>query len=108
LLGVATSGVTLFRQIGGSIGVSAFGAIFSNRLASELRASLPTGSRIPTAANPEVVKQLPPAVHAPYIQAFVDALQPVFLTAAGVALLAFMLTWLLRDQPLRAGSRPAR
>jgi hypothetical protein len=28
LLGVATSGSTLFRQIGGSIGASAFGAIF--------------------------------------------------------------------------------
>jgi EmrB/QacA subfamily drug resistance transporter len=31
LLGVATSGSTLFRQVGGSIGVSIFGAIFANR-----------------------------------------------------------------------------
>src|SRR2546423_8755479 len=31
-LGVATSGSTMFRSIGGSIGVSLFGAIFSNRL----------------------------------------------------------------------------
>jgi hypothetical protein len=29
LLGVATSGATLFRQVGGSIGVSVFGAIFT-------------------------------------------------------------------------------
>jgi MFS family permease len=36
LLGVATSGVTLARQIGGSIGVSIFGAIFTNRLSHEL------------------------------------------------------------------------
>jgi EmrB/QacA subfamily drug resistance transporter len=101
LLGVATSGSTLFRQIGGSIGVSAFGAIFSNRLASELAAKLPPGTRIPTAANPEVVKHLPQAIHGPYIQSFVDALQPVFLAATGISLLAFLLTWLLRELPLR-------
>ena len=39
LLGVATSGSTLFRQVGGSIGVAAFGAIFANRLGDELAAS---------------------------------------------------------------------
>ena len=104
LLGVATSGSTLFRQVGGSIGVSAFGAIFSNRLASELSAKLPHGTHIPTAANPDVVKHLPPAIHAPYIQSFVDALQPVFLAATGVSLLAFLLTWLLREVPLRQTS----
>src|SRR6185312_1769492 len=43
MLGVATSGSTLFRQVGGSIGVSLFGAIFANRLATELAARLPRG-----------------------------------------------------------------
>jgi EmrB/QacA subfamily drug resistance transporter len=106
LLGVATSGSTLFRQVGGAIGVSAFGAIFSNRLHTDLAAKLPPGTRIPKAANPEVVKHLPPAVHAPYIQSFVDALQPVFLAATGVALVAFLLTWLLREIPLRTTAQP--
>ena len=41
LLGVATSASTLFRQIGGSIGVALFGAIFANRLAQELAQRLP-------------------------------------------------------------------
>ena len=31
-MGVATSGSLLFRQIGGSIGIALFGAIFTNRL----------------------------------------------------------------------------
>ena len=39
-LGTATSGVTFFRSIGGAFGVSIFGAIFSNRLASELASAL--------------------------------------------------------------------
>ena len=34
MMGVATSGSTLFRQIGGSIGVALFGTIFANRLPS--------------------------------------------------------------------------
>jgi MFS family permease len=101
LLGVATSGSTLFRQVGGSIGVSAFGAIFANRLASQLKARFPAGVHIPTAANPAIVRHLPAAVHTPYIQAFAAALQPVFLTATGITLLAFLLSWLLRELPLR-------
>ena len=51
-LGVATSGSTLFRQIGGSIGVAIFGAIFANRLAHELAARLPDGAHVPKAREP--------------------------------------------------------
>ena len=104
MLGVATSGSTLFRQIGGSIGVSVFGAIFSNELGHrlhQLESRLPPGVHIPTAANPEVVKQLPAAVHAPYVAGFAASLRPVFLVASGIAFLAFVLTWLLREIPLR-------
>ena len=38
-LGVATSGATLFRSMGGSLGTAALGAIFTNRLTSELAGS---------------------------------------------------------------------
>ncbi len=101
LLGVATSGSTLFRQIGGSVGVAAFGAIFTNQLRRELASRLPAGAHIPAAANPAVVKHLPAAVHGPYVSAFAAALHPVFLAAGGIMLLAFALTWLLPDVPLR-------
>jgi EmrB/QacA subfamily drug resistance transporter len=101
LLGVATSASTLFRQIGGSIGVSIFGAIFANRLGYELAQRLPHGAHVSTAANPAVLKQLPPAIHEPYVSAFAAALHPVFLAATGVAVVAFGLTWLLRELPLR-------
>ena len=43
-LGVATSGSALFRQIGGAIGVAAFGAVFANRLGADS----PTVCRAPT------------------------------------------------------------
>jgi EmrB/QacA subfamily drug resistance transporter len=104
-LGVATSGSTLFRQVGGSIGVSVFGAIFANKLGHELMARLPAGAHLPSAANPAVVAHLPPAVHAPFVAAFAASLRPVFLAATGVSVLAFLLTWLLREVPLRQAAR---
>jgi EmrB/QacA subfamily drug resistance transporter len=100
-LGVATSGSTLFRQIGGSIGVAGFGAIFSHDLAQEIARHLPRAAHIPAGANPEVVKHLPAAIKAPYIDAFAAALHPVFLAAAGVSAFAFVLSWFLRELPLR-------
>jgi EmrB/QacA subfamily drug resistance transporter len=101
LLGVATSGSTLFRQIGGSIGVAAFGAIFTHELTHQLASRLPGGANIPTGANPAIVRNLPPAIHAPYVRSVAAALHPVFLAAAGFTLFAFLLTWLLREIPLR-------
>ena len=52
MLGVATSGSTLFRQIGGAIGVSIFGAIFANRLATELADAHPAGRPRPGRGEP--------------------------------------------------------
>ena len=101
-LGVATSGSTLFRQIGGSIGVSIFGAIFANQLAKNLAATIPAGVHVPTSVNPAALKQFPPAVHDAYTAAITAALRPVFLTAAAVAVLGFILTWALREVPLKA------
>ena len=57
-LGAATSGVTFFRSIGGSFGVSIFGAIFSNRLAAELAAAL-RGVTLPAASAPAAPRSTP-------------------------------------------------
>ena len=101
LLGVTTSGSSLARQLGGSIGVSVFGAIFTNRLNHELAQRMPAGAHMPGHASPALLRQLPPAIHDLYISAYAAALHPVFLTASGVMLIAFGLSWLLRDVPLR-------
>jgi len=100
-MGVATSGSTLFRQIGGSIGVAVFGTIFANRLQVELASRLSANARLPQTNDPAAIRALPPPVRSVYEQAFAVALHPVFLTAAGIALLAFALTWLIPDMPLR-------
>jgi EmrB/QacA subfamily drug resistance transporter len=103
-IGVATSGSTLFRQIGGSIGVALFGSIFANRLHVELAARLPVRAIIPKTVNPAIVRHLPPAARQAFEDAFAAALHPVFVVAAAVSVLAFGLTWMLRDVPLRTGT----
>jgi hypothetical protein len=77
-LGVATSGATLFRLIGGSLGTAILGAIFSARLAANL------------------------AQARPYAQAFTASLNTVFFVAAIVCAVGFALTWFLPERPLRA------
>jgi EmrB/QacA subfamily drug resistance transporter len=103
-LGVATSGATLFRSIGGSIGTAILGAVFSNRLASELAAKLPAGSEKEVTGggvDPSAIQHLPAAVKAGYLEAFTNSLSTVFTVAALVVALAFLLAWLLPEKPLR-------
>jgi EmrB/QacA subfamily drug resistance transporter len=106
-LGTATSSVTFFRTIGGSFGVAIFGSVFSNRLATELAAalhgaSLPPGFNPAAAqANPAVLQKLPAALRADVLHAYVVSFHAVFLGAVPVALAAFVLTWFLREIPLR-------
>ncbi len=104
-LGVATSGATLFRSIGGSIGTAILGSIFSNRLGSELAKSLPRGasSRLSGAGttNPAALDRLPAPIHHAYVTAFTNALGTVFVVAAVVAAVGFLLSWALEQLPLR-------
>jgi EmrB/QacA subfamily drug resistance transporter len=106
-LGVATSGATLFRSIGGSVGTAILGSIFSNRLSSELTASLPASARGSLGSGGSVtldtakLAKLPAPIHSIFLTAFTHALSTVFLVAAGVAALAFVLSWLLEQRPLR-------
>jgi hypothetical protein len=100
-MGVATSGATLFRSIGGSIGVASFGAVFSNGLAARLATLIPPNTELPHALGPAAIHQLPEALRDDYLQAFAGALHTVYLSAACVVVLAFVLAWLLKDHPLR-------
>jgi len=104
-LGVATSGATLFRSIGGSVGTAVLGSIFANRLAAELASTLPRSAagRIGGGAglNPAALRRLPVPLHDAYLTAFTSALSTVFVVAACVAAVAFLLSWGLQQRPLR-------
>lgn len=97
-MGVATSGATLFRSIGGSIGVSVFGAWFAHGLVGRLSGDFASGA---ASLSPTAVHALPLVQQQAYLQAFSGAMHGVFLVAAGVAGIAFGLSWWLRELPLR-------
>ncbi|MFJ7899171.1 DHA2 family efflux MFS transporter permease subunit [Streptomyces sp. NPDC096198] len=106
-LGVATSGATFFRSIGASFGVAVFGAIFASRLGVELSTAL-AGHPLPAGITPDSLKAdprgiaaLPPGVRPAVLQAFASSITDVFLYAAPVALLGFVLAWFLREDSLR-------
>ena len=102
-LGVATSGATLFRSMGGALGTSVLGAIFANRLSNQLKSALPAGASAPSSGevNPQQIAHLPAALHAAYLHAFTTSLSSVFIVAALVAVVAFVLSWFIRALPLR-------
>ncbi|MEV6009668.1 MFS transporter [Streptomyces sp. NPDC051976] len=106
-LGSATSGATFFRSIGASFGVSIFGTIFANQLADKLASAL-AGKPLPPGfdqsrlqADPKGVANLPPDIKTPVLHAYSTSITTVFLWAVPVALVAFVLSWFLKEQPLR-------
>jgi EmrB/QacA subfamily drug resistance transporter len=106
-VGVATSGSTFFRSVGGTIGTALFGAVLTSRLAAELMSHLPAG----LASNSQVasmtsamsnISQLPPEVKPVVLEAFTVALSSVFLTAVPILLVAFGFSLFLKDVHLRS------
>jgi EmrB/QacA subfamily drug resistance transporter len=110
-LGVATSGATFFRSIGGSFGTAIFGAIFSNvlvgNLASHLHGlSLPAGFSAAD-VTPAALAHLPAAVHQGFVSGYAESIQTVFLIAVPIAALAFLATWLIPQVELKQWATPA-
>jgi EmrB/QacA subfamily drug resistance transporter len=103
-LGVATSGATLFRFMGGAVGLSVFGALFAH----QLRLDLPAAGAVDAATlSPAAVAALPAELKGPFLAAFVHALRVVFSSAAGASLVAFLATLFLPARPLRQTVAPA-
>jgi EmrB/QacA subfamily drug resistance transporter len=109
-LGVATSGATFFRSIGGSFGTAIFGAIFSNVLVGNLTSQLhgvklPAGFS-PAGVTPAVLNKLPAFVHHAIIEGYAHSIQTVFIVAVPIAALAFLATWLIPQVELKTWSAP--
>ncbi|HEV2371247.1 MAG TPA: MDR family MFS transporter [Streptosporangiaceae bacterium] len=107
-MGVASSSRTFFQQIGGSIGVAAFGAIFARRLTEALHTLLPGVAMHASSGqlNPVTVNQLPAPVRHDVFVAIVDAITRVFWWALPATAVVFGLAWLIKEVPLR-GRAPA-
>ncbi len=104
-LGVATSGATFFRSIGGSFGTAVFGAVFSNVFVGRLVHDLPVKFN-PKQVNvasvtPGILRHLPPAIHAGFALAFSQSLRTVFVASVPITALAFIAAWFIPHVALR-------
>ncbi|MGK2868676.1 MAG: MDR family MFS transporter [Mycobacterium sp.] len=112
-LGVATSGATFFRSLGGAMGVAVFGALLTHRLRDTIPAQLkaagvspdqmPAGSA--TQGSPDQIAALPEPIHLAVTTGFAEALQTTFLAAVPFAILGFVILLFLRETPLRETRR---
>ncbi|MEU0024351.1 MDR family MFS transporter [Streptomyces sp. NPDC006335] len=106
-LGVATSGATFFRSIGASFGVAIFGTVFANRLGDKLAEAL-RGAQLPPGvsvsgieADSRGLAELPGSLRSEALHAYASSITDVFLYAAPVAFLGFVLAWFLKEDRLR-------
>jgi MFS family permease len=103
-LGVATSGTTLLRNTGSSIGTAIVGTVFATQLASRLAAAFPHSTGVvlntshPTTAE---LDQLPAGVRTVVIQAYSSSLDRAFLVGAFISIIAFAASWFITELPMR-------
>jgi EmrB/QacA subfamily drug resistance transporter len=106
-MGVATSSVTFFRQMGGTIGVAAFLSILFTRLPSDIgnavtsaaaddprvaqalqSGQLPSGGDL---SDTSFIQHLPDYLALPFKVGFSNSIDLVFLVAAGVVAIGFFV-----------------
>jgi len=110
---VASSAATFFRSIGGSFGVSLFGAIFAHRLTADVTAHLGTvaagrlsGGGSGGHLDPATLKALPAPVREAFLHAVAYASSGVFGWAVLFAVAVPVLAVFIKEVPLRSGAQP--
>jgi EmrB/QacA subfamily drug resistance transporter len=99
-VGVASGAATLFRTIGGSIGVSLLGTLFTQQVQSALpnrTGGAPAGGQV----TPGMLEQLPASLREAYQAAITNGVHQVFLWGAVIALVALIAAWAIREVALR-------
>lgn len=96
-LGATTSALTFFRSMGGSIGVSALGAVLTHRvtsLSTEKFGAAAGGGEVPD------LQALPPEVLAVIKEIYGTATADLFLIGAPIAFLAVITVLFIKEKPL--------
>lgn len=100
-VGTATSSNNFFREIGATVGVAVVGAIFTNRLTDALTGmGTDFGGAGAESITPAIVRSLPEALRDQVVNAYADALLPIFLGLVPVILVGTVLAFFLPDRKL--------
>jgi len=117
-MGIATSSNTFFRSLGGAFGTAIFGTIFSNRIAHYLEENLAklqqsnpealqgfTPSSIEAVTvNTSIISTLPVDLQDVVLGSFAQTFRVVFLAAVPITFIGFLLSFLLKEKPLKSGA----
>ncbi|GAA4673793.1 MDR family MFS transporter [Phytohabitans rumicis] len=109
-LGAASGAATFFRSIGGSFGVSLFGAIFAtrfqdhltDRLGAQAAEQFSSGGGGAASFDPSVLASLPAAARNGLLTSLADSIAGVFWWAVAFAVLVPVLAWFIKEIPLRS------
>jgi EmrB/QacA subfamily drug resistance transporter len=117
-MGIATSSNTFFRSLGGAFGTAIFGTIFSNRIAYYLEENLaklqqsnpealegfsPSNVEAIT-VNTSIISTLPVDLQEVVLGSFAQTFRVVFLAAVPITFIGFLLSFLLKEKPLKSGA----
>jgi EmrB/QacA subfamily drug resistance transporter len=115
-LGVVSSQIQFWRNIGSTVGVAILGAVLANEFAQKIVAAVPAEFQkaIPAGANaqaifgPAAIARIPPQLLVAIRGAMASSLHDVFIIAAAVAALAMVASLFLQEVPLRGRTERAR
>ncbi|ERK67081.1 drug resistance MFS transporter, drug:H+ antiporter-2 family, partial [Leifsonia aquatica ATCC 14665] len=106
-IGTATSTNNYFREVGAALGTAVFGTLFTTRLGENLKDVFTRAGASPSDAagatatlSPEALNKLPEAVHTGVVNAYADALAPVFWYLVPFIAVALILALFLKQIPL--------
>jgi len=103
-VGTATASNNYFRQIGASLGSAIVGSLFVSRLAQLLTENMPAGGNSAEGASnsltPAVVQTLPTQLKDVIVNAYNDALTPVFLYMVPLVIVGLVLLVFVAEKPL--------
>jgi predicted MFS family arabinose efflux permease len=110
-MGAASGSVTLFRTIGGSLGVALLGSIFTTRLEGTLTARLgaKAGHALASGGShvtPAALQNLPAPIRDAFKAGVTSGLHGTMIGGAVLAAIGFVVAFFIREVPLR-GSAPA-
>jgi MFS family permease len=101
-VGTATAANNYFRQIGAALGSAIVGSLFVSRLSEALASTLPAsdGAGSSNSFTPSLVQSLPPDVKSIIVNAYNEALTPIFLLLVPIVLVAVVLLCFVHEKPL--------
>ena len=106
VVGTATAANNFFRQVGATVGASLVGGLFTSRLTSLISERMPqqavqsSGGHASLSLTPELVASLPEPVHGIIVNAYNDALIPLFLYLVPLGLVSTVLLFFIREEAL--------